>query len=447
MPKKSTPEKVLNLKTVRNAKIEYVETLGEGGQGYVYKVLYNGKPMAMKVYKPKAIPDPEQFLANLKENMKHAIPSPAFLWPRDVIEAFTNKAGDTTFGYIMDLVPENYKSLSSFFKRKAKFNSFRTALDVALKITSAFRILHNAGYSYVDMNGDNFLIDPRTGDVLICDVDNIAPNGTYTGVRGTPRYMAPEIVRGDAAPSTYTDHFSLAVIIFMILTNSHPLEGCRYLMPCLTPDAVQELYGTNPVFILDPKDRSNAPVEGIHKNIAVVWNSLPKYMTDAFTKAFSKERLLDRPDKRLTDQVWEALLIRLRSDILPCPCGGETFIWDHSAPQCEDCKSKKFPVFPMLKLGDGCDYEMPLIPGAIVYRSQFGTDKVDTAGKPALRVVVGDGPDGRKSLFLHNISGSKLTCFTASGKRVPVDPGDPVPVRSGFALQLDSNNNKMITVL
>ena len=37
MPKKSTPEKVLNLKTVRNAKIEYVETLGEGGQGYGHK--------------------------------------------------------------------------------------------------------------------------------------------------------------------------------------------------------------------------------------------------------------------------------------------------------------------------------------------------------------------------------------------------------------------------
>jgi serine/threonine protein kinase len=44
-------------------------------------------------------------------------------------------------------------------------------------------------------------------------------------VLGTPRFMAPEVVRREAAPSDQTDRYSLAVLLFYLLMGGHPLDG------------------------------------------------------------------------------------------------------------------------------------------------------------------------------------------------------------------------------
>ena len=104
--------------------------------------------------------------------------------------------------------------------------------------------------------------DPENGEVRICDNDNVSVNNQATGaVSGTPRFMAPEIVRGELGPSTQTDLFSLAVLLFYMLVNHHPLEGARESqIRCLDLPAMTRLYGTDPLFIFDVNDDSNRPV-------------------------------------------------------------------------------------------------------------------------------------------------------------------------------------------
>ena len=47
----------------------------------------------------------------------------------------------------------------------------------------------------------NAFFDPDNGDVLIADNDNVSVDGAgVLGVLGTPRFMAPEVVRGEAVP-------------------------------------------------------------------------------------------------------------------------------------------------------------------------------------------------------------------------------------------------------
>ena len=78
--------------------------------------------------------------------------------------------------------------------------------------------------------------------MLICDNDNVAPYGSNLGVGGTPGYMAPEVILGQAKPGMDTDLFSLAVILFELFFLSHPLEGancCKH--PCLTPQIERQL--------------------------------------------------------------------------------------------------------------------------------------------------------------------------------------------------------------
>ena len=58
-----------------NADIEIVSLIGSGGQGYVYKILYNGEPKALKLYKPAALKDPKAFYSNVKHNIGKGSPS------------------------------------------------------------------------------------------------------------------------------------------------------------------------------------------------------------------------------------------------------------------------------------------------------------------------------------------------------------------------------------
>ena len=122
--------------------------------------------------------------------------------------------------------------------------------------------------------------NPKTGDVLICDNDNVAPNGTNMGIVGKPRYMAPEIVRGDIDKSTglqqmpdvHSDRFSLSVILFMTLCMGHPYEGETMKNYDIIDEIAElEMYGKNPIFVYHKLDKSNRPVRGYHHSLIRRW--------------------------------------------------------------------------------------------------------------------------------------------------------------------------------
>ena len=183
-------ENGFRVKTLFGGTVKVEKFLAEGGQGGVYIADYNGQKKALKWYKKGSLgANPNAFYENIKQNVMRGIPSPEFLWPLDITEWV-----DGTFGYIMDLRPEGYYEVTEFMLCHVRFKSYRAIIDAAMKIVSAFRILHNSGYSYQDLNDGNFFINPQNGKVLICDNDNVAPDGTETGIIGKPRYMAPEIV-------------------------------------------------------------------------------------------------------------------------------------------------------------------------------------------------------------------------------------------------------------
>ena len=91
-------------------------------------------------------------------------------------------------------------------------------LTAAAELASAFHELHAKGLAYCDISWGNVFLDPKSGEVLVCDNDNVDVDGAATAtVLGTPRFMAPEIVRGEVGPSVRTDRFSLAVLLFQML--------------------------------------------------------------------------------------------------------------------------------------------------------------------------------------------------------------------------------------
>jgi serine/threonine protein kinase len=381
------------IKTKGFKQVVVGKKLGEGGQGAVYQVGYDGKQKALKWYSGKKFKNANKFYANLENNIKKGKPTKAFLWPEDI----TEKAGEA-FGYIMDLRPAEYKDFTKFLLGKETFASITAMCNASLQIIDGFGELHRKGYSYQDLNDGNFFINPKTGDVLICDNDNVSEAGSDSGIAGKARYMAPEIVAGGKKPNKYTDRFSLAVVLFLLWLKNHPLEGKAAFPVCMDTEHDKKIYGENPVFIFDPDDSSNRPVQGLNKGAIANWPFLPIYLQEQFTKAFGKEALKE-PSKRIIELDFLRTFIRMRSEIYKCSCG-EVYFADPANPNpCPKCQKKNsFPLY--LKLGK---YNIPIHQRTKLYAYHTEKDSEDFQTLTGEIAVKGSGFE------LKNISSKNWT--------------------------------------
>ena len=419
--------------------IKIVKFLAAGGQGEVYVVEYAGKKKALKWY-TDAGETPQKFYENLKKNVNKQSPGDVFLWPEAITEEpknFDNISGKDSFGYVMDLSPEGYIEMSEIIAKNIKM-SFNAIVDASLKIISAFRTLHLSGYSYQDLNDNNFFINPQTGDLKIGDNDNVSPNGENTGILGKPRYMAPEIVVGEGAvfPDLHTDEHSLAVILFLLMFHKHPLEGKKWLCPCLNKQNEYVLYGKEPVFIMDKTDESNKADSYVDNGFIALWECMPQYMKDAYCSAFSKEALHNVPGKRVRETAWQKLYTRLRNGIIKCSrCGTEVFIIDSKTTPCDQCGSPVVvdKVFDFQNAIDEDRYSTAAQYGARVYMCQVKNGaKPDEALDP-VAVVVRHQTTGEYGV--QNKSSLILEAITPSGKSRQVKPGEVIPFKAGIKIK------------
>lgn len=139
-------------------------------------------------------------------------PDARFLWPLDVAES----GGGDHFGYIMPLRESRFLGLVEHFKSTAPWSA-RALARLGLQLADSYLQLHSRGLCYRDISWGNVFFDPSTGEVLICDNDNVGINGKMPlSIHGTARFMAPEIVCHQIEPSTTSDLYSLAVLLFYV---------------------------------------------------------------------------------------------------------------------------------------------------------------------------------------------------------------------------------------
>lgn len=437
-----------NLKTGDKVQMKFggeatiLDEFGSGGQGTVYKVSYQGKEYALKWYHKGVFKNKEkEFYKNLENNITKGAPDEAFLWPLGI----TSATADGTFGYIMNIRPQGYHELTEFFvgnrkQKQVRFKSFAAIVDAAINIIQAFRVLHNSGYSYQDINNGNFFINPDNGDVLICDNDNVAPNGVNLGILGKQRYMAPEIVLMKNDPDKMSDRFSLAVILFRLLFINHPLEGRYSTPPCMTKQLERKYYGEEPIFVYDPQNSRNRPVPGTDKNLKLFWNIYPDYIRNTFIKAFSKD-VMEKKAPRVIEKEWLNVFMRLKASIVRCPyCHEETFIYQQGENKCIECNKvlsvKNAIRFPSVTI--------PLYPGTKLMLLHADSTQEDITTQ--IGEVVAN-PQRRDLFGIRNVSDVIWRVTLPDGSVKSLIPGNIAPIKAGFKIQCTSNSKEYGSII
>jgi len=412
--------------------------LGSGGQGEVYQAHFKNHVVALKWYFSHSIENEINLRQRLNKAIEFGSPNNKFLWPIDIV---LSQQHIQTFGYIMPLREASYTSMNDLMKGRVEI-SFRTLITAAMQLADSFLQLHTKGLCYKDISFGNIFINPDNGNILICDNDNVTIDGDKkSSILGTPRFMAPEIVRGEELPCTHTDLYSLAVLLFCMLIMNHPLDGQKESeIRCFDSNAQQKIYGSEPVFIFDPNNDNNRPVPGIHDNAFIFWQIYPQFLRDLFIKAFT-DGIEEPKHGRVKESIWRANMLRLRDSIIYCNhCGAENFYdvdtldnSDNNFITCWSCKeSAQIPV--QIHIGQNIvmlNHDTQLFPHHI------DNTKLYEFSQPVAEVT--QHPHKPNIWGIKNLSEIQWITTTNENKVNHVDPGRSITLSAGLKINFGNS--------
>jgi len=230
---------------------------------------------------------------------------------------------------------------------------------ISILLARAVSRLHLAGLAHSDLSSNNVLVDPRTGQMLIIDLDSlVVPHFFPPEVEGTPGYLAPEVLAtshlstanpAKNLPNIRTDQHALAVLLYELLLNRHPLKGPKIHSAHSAAEDEHLGMGEQALFIEHPTDFSNRPLE-----LQPPMTALGPILTQLFYQAFVTG--LHLPDERPSAYQWERGLIQTWNLLYPCPNPSCTSQWFIVLPEsqpitCPFCQTPLLKPFPLLSIG------------------------------------------------------------------------------------------------
>ncbi len=208
-------------------RYELLEYLGSGGMSDVFVAMHSGlrKRVALKLLSPSLCRDIESVRRFLREGQCAARVSHA-----NVVGVLdVGMEGDVPY-LVMELL--DGETLERKLQREGRM-TLRAAVELLLPILDGVAATHEAGVLHRDIKPANILLArnadgsvvPKLVDFGVATLEERRNVTGALGPIGTPHYMSPEQARGARNLDERSDQYSLASMLFEMLTGREPFAG------------------------------------------------------------------------------------------------------------------------------------------------------------------------------------------------------------------------------
>ncbi|MEK7381412.1 MAG: protein kinase [Gemmatimonadota bacterium] len=198
--------------------------LGQGGMATVYLAhdVKHDRQVAVKVLRPElaAVIGAERFVQEIKTTANLSHPH--------ILPLFDSGTADSFLYYVMPFI--DGETLRGKLNRETQLG-IEEAVRITREVADALEYAHQHGVVHRDIKPENILLQngrPMVADFGIALAVSAAAGGrmTETGLSlGTPHYMSPEQATAEKDLTARADIYSLASVLYEMLTGSPPHVG------------------------------------------------------------------------------------------------------------------------------------------------------------------------------------------------------------------------------
>ena len=263
------------LNAALGGRYEITREIGAGGMATVYlaRDVKHDRHVAVKVLHPElgAVLGVERFLTEIRvtANLQHP----------NLLPLFDSGEADGLLFYVMPFV--DGESLRKRLDREKQL-PVDEAVRLAITVCSALEYAHSHHVVHRDLKPDNILM--QAGQPVIADfgialaVTNAGgPRITQSGISlGSPQYMSPEQATADRQIDGRTDIYSLATLLFELLTGDppHTASTAQAVIAKVINDRPASIRASRPAV---PEHVASAIEKGLEKLPADRWSTAGEF--------------------------------------------------------------------------------------------------------------------------------------------------------------------------
>jgi serine/threonine protein kinase len=221
-------------------KYQLLRELGRGATGKVYLAEdpFNKRKVAIKVAFPEALKSSEDGAFYKSMFLNEAALAGKLNHPH-ITQIYDAVVEDKYSYIVMEYVEGG--TLEKFCKPEALLET-RDVAEISFKCVRALAFAQTLGLTHRDIKPGNILHSDGT-EIKIADfgaaINKVSDRTVITNV-GSPAYMAPELVTGQAQASHLTDIYALGVVMYYLLAGKLPFAGAN------TMSVIYQIVNTDP---------------------------------------------------------------------------------------------------------------------------------------------------------------------------------------------------------
>ncbi|XP_021351231.1 serine/threonine-protein kinase HT1-like [Mizuhopecten yessoensis] len=286
------------LKSYRGERIEFDELdmrkkIGHGGFGDIYCARWKGTVVAVKKLRVQRVSKKRLQEFTSEVQVFCALDHP------NIVKFIGACCETPSIAIVMEFMESCLFQILHISADSDTILTEDSKLSIIIQISRGLAYLHEKNIAHCDIKSQNVLMDSREGGYVAKITDfglsmmrnsSDTSSTTHDQVRniGTPRYSAPEVLRGellDRAAMMRADVYSLGVVVFEIISEDEPFDS-------LNAKQIERYVGNGeerPVFGSDTD-------ENVEENVKTCWSRDPSLRPSA-------------PSFRDSVEKWESLFM------------------------------------------------------------------------------------------------------------------------------------------